>query len=113
MGILINELSVLYRAFARGEGSRSAGTVADPVRRLCKLAAAVVDGRCVGAATDPLAPLPIQYADYASWQRQWLTGDVLEQQARDWRKTLSDAPVLLELPTDRPRPPQQDHAGAM
>nr|WP_318646575.1 non-ribosomal peptide synthetase [Pseudomonas sp. Pdm06] len=61
---------------------------------------------------DPLPALPIQYADYALWQRRWLTGEVLDQQERFWRQTLADAPALLTLPTDRPRPAQQDHAGA-
>ena len=53
---------------------------------------------------DPLPPLPIQYADYAAGQRQWLQGDVLQQQLDFWRTHLSRAPALLELPTDRPRP---------
>ena len=61
---------------------------------------------------DPLAPLAIQYPDYASWQRQWLPGERLKTQADYWRQTLVDAPVLLTLPTDRPRPPQQSFAGA-
>jgi amino acid adenylation domain-containing protein len=61
---------------------------------------------------DPLPPLTIQYADYAAWQRRWITGEVLQAQAEYWRNTLAGAPALLELPTDRPRPAQQDHAGA-
>ncbi len=60
---------------------------------------------------DPLPPLPVQYVDYAVWQKQWLTGDVLEQQNRYWRETLTGAPVLLELPTDHKRPPVQDYLG--
>ncbi|MDR9750405.1 amino acid adenylation domain-containing protein [Pseudomonas sp. SZMC_28357] len=60
---------------------------------------------------DPLSPLPVQYVDYAVWQRQWLTGAVLEEQSRYWRETLSGAPVLLELPTDHKRPPVQDYLG--
>ncbi|MCG6576907.1 non-ribosomal peptide synthetase, partial [Pseudomonas sp. AF32] len=60
---------------------------------------------------DPLPALPVQYADYAVWQRRWLTGEVLEKQERYWRQTLAGAPALLTLPTDRPRPAQQDHAG--
>ena len=62
---------------------------------------------------DPLPPLPIQYADYAVWQRQWLEGDVLEKQSAYWRDALAGAPALLELPTDRPRPAQQSFAGAV
>jgi len=60
---------------------------------------------------DPLPPLPVQYVDYAVWQKQWLSGDVLEQQSRYWRETLMGAPVLLELPTDHKRPPVQDYLG--
>ncbi|HET7461389.1 MAG TPA: amino acid adenylation domain-containing protein, partial [Longimicrobium sp.] len=61
---------------------------------------------------DPLPPLPVQYADYAAWQRRWLEGDVLQRQADYWRQALSGAPELLELPTDHPRPARQDFAGA-
>ncbi|HEV7369814.1 non-ribosomal peptide synthetase, partial [Arenibaculum sp.] len=61
---------------------------------------------------DPLEPLAVQYADYAAWQRRWLSGEVLTRQSAYWRETLSDAPALLELPTDRRRPAQQDYAGA-
>jgi amino acid adenylation domain-containing protein len=51
----------------------------------------------------PLPSLPVQYADYAVWQRLWLQGDALEGQLRFWREVLAGVPVL-ELPTDRPRP---------
>jgi amino acid adenylation domain-containing protein len=61
---------------------------------------------------DPLLPLTIQYADYAVWQRRWITGEVLQRQLDFWRDHLSGAPALLELPTDRPRPRVQDYAGA-
>ncbi|MFD0586358.1 condensation domain-containing protein [Dactylosporangium darangshiense] len=59
-----------------------------------------------------LPPLPVQYADYAAWQRRWLTGRVREEQLEYWRTQLADPPVL-DLPTDRPRPPQRSSAGAM
>ncbi|HEV2149750.1 MAG TPA: amino acid adenylation domain-containing protein, partial [Longimicrobiaceae bacterium] len=52
---------------------------------------------------DPLPELPVQYADYAVWQRRWVEGEVLRQQAEYWKRTLSGAPELLELPADRPR----------
>jgi amino acid adenylation domain-containing protein len=61
---------------------------------------------------DPLPPLALEYADYAVWQRRWITGEVLQRQLDFWRNHLSGAPALLELPTDRPRPPVQDYAGA-
>jgi amino acid adenylation domain-containing protein len=61
---------------------------------------------------DPLPPLPVQYADYAAWQRRWVDGDVLREQADFWKRSLEGAPELLELPTDRARPAQQDFAGA-
>ncbi|HEX7330560.1 MAG TPA: amino acid adenylation domain-containing protein [Pyrinomonadaceae bacterium] len=60
----------------------------------------------------PLPELPVQYADFAVWQRNWLTGEVLERHLDYWRKQLTGAPGLLELPTDRPRPPVQTHRGA-
>ena len=60
----------------------------------------------------PLPELPVQYADFAVWQRNWLSGDVLERHLDYWRKQLTGAPGLLELPTDRPRPPVQTHRGA-
>ncbi|MCA2581201.1 condensation domain-containing protein, partial [Microcystis sp. M39BS1] len=53
----------------------------------------------------PLPELSIQYADFAVWQRQWLTGKVLDRQLNYWQKQLQDAPNILELPTDYPRPP--------
>ncbi|MFW6357632.1 MAG: amino acid adenylation domain-containing protein [Chroococcales cyanobacterium] len=52
----------------------------------------------------PLPPLPIQYVDFASWQRQWFQGKGLEEQLSYWKAQLKDAPAILELPTDRPRP---------
>ena len=56
--------------------------------------------------------MEIQYADYAVWQRQWIEGEILQQQADYWKTTLAGAPALLELPADHPRPAQQDYAGA-
>ncbi|HEX2188134.1 MAG TPA: amino acid adenylation domain-containing protein [Longimicrobiaceae bacterium] len=53
----------------------------------------------------PLPPLPVQYADFAAWQRAWLTGEVLDRQLAYWRERLAGAPPVLDLPTDRPRPP--------
>jgi amino acid adenylation domain-containing protein/FkbM family methyltransferase len=60
----------------------------------------------------PLAELPIQYADYAQWQRQWLQGTILETQVSYWKQKLAGAAPLLELPTDKPRPPAQSYRGA-
>ncbi|MCF2133805.1 MULTISPECIES: non-ribosomal peptide synthetase [Mycetohabitans] len=77
------------------------------VRELSALYRAACEGQA-----DPLPPLSIQYPDYAAWQRQWLLGERLQAQSDYWRTKLADAPVLLELPTDRPRPAQQSFAGA-
>ncbi|KAB2674615.1 MAG: amino acid adenylation domain-containing protein, partial [Verrucomicrobia bacterium] len=76
-------------------------------RELADLYDAFADGR-----PSPLAPLPLQYADYAVWQREWFRGDVLEEQLAYWRRQLAGAPPLLELPTDFPRPAAQRHRGA-
>ncbi len=66
----------------------------------------------ISALSAPLSALPIQYADYATWQRDWLQGDVLEAQLAYWRRQLAGAPPLLNLPTDRPRPAIQTFRGA-
>nr|WP_223194784.1 non-ribosomal peptide synthase/polyketide synthase [Pseudomonas sp. PSB18] len=81
IGVLIDELSVLYKAFH-------------------------------GNAPDSLAPLAIQYADYAAWQREWLAGERGARQLAYWLDHLREAPERVDLPTDRPRPPRQDFAGA-
>ncbi|WP_203854840.1 non-ribosomal peptide synthetase, partial [Dactylosporangium siamense] len=62
-------------------------------------------------AGEELPALPVQYADFAVWQRQWLSGDVLEGQLGFWRDKLAGAPTL-DLPTDRPRPAVRSSAGA-
>jgi amino acid adenylation domain-containing protein len=60
-----------------------------------------------------LPELPIQYPDYAIWQRQWMQGDVLERQLRYWREQLAGAPPSLELPTDRQRPAVASFRGGL
>ena len=74
---------------------------------------AALYGAYATGAEDPLPPMALQYADYAAWQQQWLTGALWQEQCDYWRATLAGAPPLLELPTDRPRPVQQDYAGAL
>ena len=59
-----------------------------------------------------LEELPIQYADYAMWQRQWLQGEALDKQLSYWRQNLAGVPRVLELPTARPRPAIQTFQGA-
>jgi amino acid adenylation domain-containing protein/FkbM family methyltransferase len=81
IGILVREVSVLYKAFSAGEPS-------------------------------PLTELPIQYADYSVWQRQWISGEVLEQQLNYWKKQLASVPVL-DLPTDFTRPQLQSQRGGI
>jgi amino acid adenylation domain-containing protein len=58
-----------------------------------------------------LPPLPVQYADFALWQRSWLAGPVVDGELAWWRDYLAGAPPRLELPTDHPRPPRQSHRG--
>jgi non-ribosomal peptide synthetase component F len=60
----------------------------------------------------PLPELPVQYADYTVWQREFLSGEVLDKQLAYWKQHLAGAPASLDLPTDRPRPPVQTHRGA-
>ena len=81
MGVLIRELSSLYKAFTRREPS-------------------------------PLAKLPIQYADFAVWQRKWLSREVLQNKLNYWLAQLHGAPELLQLPIDRPRPTVQTYQGS-
>jgi len=76
-------------------------------RELSSLYAAYRDG-----GESPLPELAVQYADYAVWQREQLAGEVLDRQLAYWREQLAGAPELLELPTDRPRPPTRMYAGA-
>jgi amino acid adenylation domain-containing protein len=60
----------------------------------------------------PLPELAVQYADFAQWQRQWLQGDALEAQLAYWEDQLRDQPLMLDLPTDHPRPAMQTWRGA-
>ncbi|WP_199351108.1 non-ribosomal peptide synthase/polyketide synthase [Haliangium ochraceum] len=71
--------------------------------------------RAVLAGRDPehagLPALPVQYADFAAWQRAWLDDDTVAAQLAFWRDALADAPPVLELPTDAPRPTAQSFRG--
>ena len=84
VGVMRRELAALYGAALAGEPS----------------------------VMSPLPPLPVQYADYAVWQRSWLQGDVLAGELAWWRQRLAGHPPLLELPADRPRPAVQSFRGA-
>ncbi|MBD1924287.1 amino acid adenylation domain-containing protein [Microcoleus sp. FACHB-831] len=77
---------------------------------LIKELAALYESFSTGKQSN-LPELPIQYADFAIWQRQWLQGDVLNNQLSYWRQQLEGLPPLLELPTDRPRPAIQTSCG--
>ncbi|HKH45402.1 MAG TPA: non-ribosomal peptide synthase/polyketide synthase [Thermoanaerobaculia bacterium] len=77
------------------------------VREVAALYAAFAQGE-----PSPLAGLPVQYADFAVWQRSWLHGEILEREIDWWRQQLAGLPPLLELPTDRPRPAVQSFRGA-
>lgn len=75
-------------------------------QQLASLYEALLSGK-----PSPLAKLPIQYADFAAWQHQWLSGEVLSSQINYWKNQLAGANTVLELPTDRPRPPVQTYQG--
>ena len=81
MGVLINEVAVLYEAFRAKRES-------------------------------PLTELPVQYADYAVWQRGWLSDEVVETQLAFWRNQMENAPPVLNLPADYHRPAMLSHRGA-
>ncbi|MCP4663968.1 MAG: non-ribosomal peptide synthetase, partial [bacterium] len=71
---------------------------------------ALFDAFSQGQAS-PLPELPVQYADYACWQQQWMTGEMLEAELAYWREQLAGAPPYLDFPTDRPRPAVQSYRG--
>ena len=77
------------------------------LREIVELYRAHVEGREVA-----LPALPIQYVDFASWQREWLAGERLAQQLSYWRGQLEGIPTVLDIPSDRPRPPVQSDRGA-
>ncbi len=86
IGVLVRELGILYEEKTSPPSpllSKERGVRQDGVR---------------------LNKLPIQYADFAVWQRKWLQGEVLENQLNYWQEQLQNAPNLLEIPTDYPRP---------
>nr|WP_326491738.1 non-ribosomal peptide synthetase [Myxococcus stipitatus] len=76
------------------------------LRELSTLYRAFREGR-----PSPLPELPIQYADYAVWQRNWLSGETLAAEVGWWKRALADASFALELPLDKPRPPVFNHQG--
>jgi amino acid adenylation domain-containing protein len=78
------------------------------VNEMAALYKSYVEGR-----PSPLAELPVQYADFAEWQREWLTKGNLERQLQYWKEQLGGEIPVLELPTDRPRPPRQSFRGAV
>lgn len=77
---------------------------------LTKELSTLYEAYCMGQDS-PLTELAIQYVDYASWQKNWLQGEVLDKESTYWRERLQGVP-LLEFPTDRPRPPIQSYKGA-
>ncbi|MCP4660208.1 MAG: non-ribosomal peptide synthetase, partial [bacterium] len=86
MGVFLEEMTALYRAFTAGPDARS-----EP---------------------SPLPEPEIQYADFAAWQRRRLRGEVLESLRDYWRRQFEGTPGVLRLPTDRPRPPVRTENGA-
>jgi amino acid adenylation domain-containing protein len=72
--------------------------------------AALYEAFCAGKPS-PLPELPLQYADYAVWQRNFLQGESLDKLLDYWKQNLAGAPTMLDLPTDRPRPAVQSYRG--
>jgi len=72
---------------------------------------AALYGAFVRGQAPSLPPLPVQYADFAAWQREHLRGEHLAQELAHWRTVLDGAPAQLQLPTDRPRPARPSHRG--
>ncbi len=107
-GILVHELATLYQAFCDRPSGGCCGyevtTAAAPPPAQNLEDFAPPPGARSSRQPSPLTELPIQYVDFAAWQRQWLQGEVLQSQISYWRKQLEDAPHRLELPTDHPRP---------
>jgi amino acid adenylation domain-containing protein len=83
LNLFLNELTTLYEAGAKAAAEHAA-----------------------------LPELPVQYSDYAVWQRESMTESALQNELNFWLTALADAPTVLELPTDRPRPPVQSYRGA-
>ena len=73
---------------------------------------AALYGNFHAGAEPDLSPLPIQYADYAVWQREWLRGGIEQNQLAHWKKQLEGELPVLQLPADRPRPSRQTFSGA-
>ncbi|MEE8584176.1 MAG: amino acid adenylation domain-containing protein, partial [Acidobacteriota bacterium] len=103
MGVLTREMTALYQlavgssqfAVGKAEGGNPESAICEQRTRNRELS---------------LPPLPIQYADFAAWQREWLQGEVLEGQIGYWRRQLAGLPQL-ELPADRPRPSRRSYRG--
>ena len=81
------------------------------MRVLFRELAAYYEARLTGTVAE-LAELPVQYADYSVWQRQWLDSEELERQTDYWLEQLDGLPPLLELPWDRPRSAAMRYRGA-
>ena len=77
------------------------------IRELSTLYKAYSEGK-----SSPLPDLPLQYTDFAAWQRKYLSGEVLDRQLSYWKQQLAGAPSHLDLPTDRPRPAEQTFHGS-
>ncbi|MEE8587085.1 MAG: amino acid adenylation domain-containing protein [Acidobacteriota bacterium] len=116
LGILIRELAALYkernqesgiRSQEEGEGTGSARIPAGSGFRSPVSASEQPTANC-----ELLPPLPIQYADFAVWQREELEGEALDSQLDYWKQDLAGHLPSLELPLDRPRPALQTTSGA-
>ena len=110
IGVFVRDLGTAYAALIDRGGT---GDVADDVAGGLTTGAGLTEGPepLSLSETPVLAELPVQYADWAAWQRQWLGGGEMERQLGYWTRQLEGLPVL-SLPSDRPRPARPTDAGS-
>ena len=118
MDVLLRDLAAFYLAAVCRDHRAAAdceatGAVLPRLREDAAAGLSISGEKLHAAARTPLAPLAIQYADYAVWQRRRLAGDVLRREQDYWKGVLGDDPPLMELPTDRPRPAAPSPDGAI
>ncbi|MCP4662543.1 MAG: hypothetical protein GY856_44675, partial [bacterium] len=107
IGVLVHEFPLVYDAYRQGIHPLSPSGGTHPLSP-----SGGTHPLSPSGGTPPLLPeLPVQYADFARWQRRWLSEEVLKNHLACWKEALAGAPLVLELPSDRPRPAIQTYRG--